>query len=172
MEFYLITPKDKYSPSRRWFTDSVGFKYVKNHYTHYPKGVNKWADFNHKQINSMRLDFGGMSLMHEVSLKLQVYDTMTFEVPATHLQTLVSVLSNKYYSEKDPTVGLIWSFKVFGDINVVISEEIKDAMLTESLLLQEHNKEIIDDSYKEFNDRIKSLNCDNIIAKEKNKQNE
>lgn len=163
MKFYFIHPIELYSPSRRWITDDVGLQVVQNMYTHYPKGFNKWPEFDHRVVSEFSVDFGGIMSMDEPIIHLKVEDT-TLNMQVTHLPLLIDALTDARAAKNEPGFGEVWSFSMFPKIGTAWHKSTRDVVLAKANELLSNCEEMIEGCNRDFDEKIKQVNHDKMVV--------
>ncbi len=163
MKFHFISPLELYSPSRRWITDDIGFKVVENMYVNYPKGYNKWTEFQNRVIRKFSVDFGGIMSMDEPVISLKIGKN-SLEMKVTHLPLLVEALNTKRYAKDEPGHGIIWSFGMFPRLATAWHQSTRDLVLAKAEVLAKNCDEMIEGCNRDFDDKIAQANRDRIVV--------
>ena len=160
MTCYHILPIDKFSASFRWFTDEAGLLYVKERYTNYKKDneiVDRWNEFEYKEVEEIPVDFGGMCMIDEP--KVHVISNKTkFVVMARHLPYFIGAIQSNEDHCKNKGVCFINSHWW----NVCVALETGNALIP-LLLDQEKNcEEMVEGIDREFEERLNKINQDKL----------
>lgn len=157
MKYYFIEPVEKFSPSRRWFTDELGLEGVKYRYENYghvpSEYTNRWSDFKVSEVKTVNVDFGGMCSLDEPHVRLKDGKSGSFKMMVSHLPIFVASLEGFQEQEFFKGIGCIclrwW--------NICLSMETAARLLPKAQKLLQNCEEMLEGAEKDFQRKLDEI---------------